>query len=480
MVDAIADRYELFLDGQWAVGEESFEVTDPATNDTLASVSSGNEADVDMAVHTADDALEDWTKINPAERGHLLRDISNAIRDEADKLARIETAESGRPLSESQMLISGTVGLFEFFAGMTDKIQGETIPVQEGRLNYTVREPLGVTAHIIPWNSAAIIGARSIAPALASGNTVVAKPAREAPLSTLEIARIANDAGLPDGVVNVVPGKGSTVGAALTSHEGVHGIVFTGSLGVGKTVMKAAADNVVPVELELGGKSPSIVFDDADLDNALENVLRVYDNTGQICFSTNRLFVHDAIYDEFVSRLADEVRELKYGPGIEDRDLGPVISPEAREDIHSYVEGAKSEGAEILAGGEIPTGPGNFYPATLVADVDDDQAIACDEVFGPVMTAHRFSDESEVIKRANDTNYGLFAAVYTTDLGRAHRVASEIEAGNVVVNEYPATAPQVPFGGYKESGIGREKGMQAIDHYTQLKNVAVDVGTVDD
>jgi aldehyde dehydrogenase (NAD+) len=339
-----------------------------------------------------------------------------------------------------------------------------------------VREPLGVVAQVVPWNAAVILGARGIAPALACGNTVVAKPSPEAPVSVLEMARIASEAGLPDGVFNVVPGDGRRTGQALTTDDRIDGIVFTGSKATGKQVMKAAAENVVPVGLELGGNNPNIVFPDADLEQALADTIKVTYNTGQVCFATTRVFVHDDVYDEFVPALADRLDALEYGPGAEGHDLGPLISPAARQAVHEYVQQAVANGGRLLAGGDLPDGPGNFYPATLVDQVDDDAPISCDEVFGPVLKAYRFESEAEAIQRANDTEYGLYAAVWTNDLSRAHRVAGELESGGVVVNEYPATFPQAPFGGYKQSGIGREKGMQALDHYTQLKNVTISLG----
>jgi aldehyde dehydrogenase (NAD+) len=470
------EQYGLYIDGEQREGNETFDVYDPATDELLTTVSEAGREGVNEAIRAAEDAVSKWIQVGHVERGQVLRDISNALRVEQEHLARIETAETGRPISESQSIVTDAISLFDYNAGLTDKVQGDTIPVPGERLNYTVREPLGVTGHIVPWNAAFILGARSIAPALAFGNTAVVKPSPEAPLSLLEMARIMHQAGLPSGVLNVVPGDGARSGAALTNDTRLGGLVFTGSRTTGKVVMKNAANNITPVGLELGGKNPSIIFPDADLEKALEDTLKVFSNTGQVCYATSRLFIHDEIYDDFIERLIEQVSSLNFGPGAEDYDLGPLITSEARGQVANYVTTAVDNGARLLTGGYIPDRPGNFYPPTVIDEIGDDTPISCEEVFGPVLTMYRFEEESEVIERANDTDFGLYAAVWTNDLTRAHQVTSALEAGTISVNEYPATFPQTPFGGYKQSGIGREKGIQAMDHYTQRKNVTIALG----
>lgn len=467
--------YDCFVDGGWWASGETFEVRDPATHERVATVSEGGPAGVDRAVSAAAAAAPEWRTTAPSERGRLLRDVAATIRAHADELARIETIENGRPLGLSKLLIDGAAGYFDYFAGVTDKLTGETIPVPGDRVDYTRREPLGVTGHVVPWNVSLKLGARSIAPALACGNTVVAKPSPEAPVSLVRFAELATEAGLPTGVVNVVPGDGPNTGAALVDHPDVSAVAFTGSRDTGKTVLRAAADRIVPVSAELGGKSPSIVFPDADLDRAVGGTVRSFANAGQVCYAPTRVFVHEAVYEPFVESLVGAVESMELGHGLDGVDLGPVITASARDRIERYVEEAVADGATVLTGGEVPREEGNFYAPTLLADVDDDAPIACDEVFGPVLTVHEFTGEDEAVRRANDTDYGLYAVVWTTDLARAHDLGNRIQAGTVVVNEFPATFPQAPFGGYKQSGLGREHGREALHHYTQVKNLIVNV-----
>ena len=468
------DEYGLFIDGETHHSDETFEVLDPSTNDPVASVSEGGRDGVERAVSATEAALPEWRHTDPTERGRILRDVADAIRDESDRLARLGTAETGRPLRESRHFVKNGAKYLDYYAGLTDKIEGESIPLGEGYVDYTRLEPLGITGQIIPWNVPSLLSLRGIAPALACGNGVVAKPAPEAPLTAIEITRLAHSAGLPDGVWNAVPGDGATTGTALTESSRVDKIVFTGSAETAKLVMKSAAESLTPVGLETGGKSPSVVFPDADLDAAIDDTLKVFNMAGQVCFATTRVFVHEDIYDEFRDRIVSATEELTVGPGMDDPDIGPLISREARDRVAEYVEEAVAQDSgRLLTGGEIPQEEGNFYEPTIVDGVSDDAAISCDEVFGPVFTLYEFSDENEVIRRANDTRYGLYATVWTENISRAHRVAHQLEAGTVSVNEFPVNPPQAPFGGYKESGIGREKGMQAIDEYTQTKNVVI-------
>lgn len=470
--DSLGD-YGRFVDGRSRDDGDPFAVRDPATRDRIATAYDAGPDGIDDAVGAARAAQADWAATDPRERGRVLRDVADAIRDETERLARIETAETGKPLSQSRLFVDWATNYLEYYGGLTDKIEGETIPLGEGYLDYTKREPYGVTGPIIPWNVPSLLSLRGIAPALATGNAVVAKPAPEAPLVVLEFARIAHEAGLPAGVWNAVPGDGANTGAALTEHAGVDKLVFTGSDATATRVMTAAADTLTPVTLETGGKSPSIVFPDADLDDAVEDTLHVFDNAGQVCFATTRAFVHTDVYDEYAERIAAAASDLTVGPGEEDHDVGPLITADARDAVAEYVDDAAAAGARVLAGGEIPRDDGNYYAPTVVDRVADDAPISCDEVFGPVLTLYEFDDEAEAIRRANDTRYGLYATVWTHDVSRAHRVADDLEAGTVTVNEFPVTAPQAPFGGYKQSGIGREKGVQAVDEYTQSKNVIV-------
>ncbi|RQH02321.1 aldehyde dehydrogenase family protein [Natrarchaeobius oligotrophus] len=472
----VDQHYEAYVNGSWIEGIGTVSVVDPATEDELATVVEGGEPAMNAAIEAASASLEGWRGIDATERGRTLRSVVDALRAESDRLARIETAEVGRPLRESRGIVTDAIDYFEYYAGMADKIEGETIPVPGDRLDYTRREPLGVTGHVIPWNAPSILAARSIAPALAAGNTVVAKPAPEAPIALLELARIATDAGLPPGVLNMVPGDGPRTGEALTLDDRVDKLVFTGSKAVGKHVMKMAADNVTPVGLELGGNNPCLVFPDASLDGVVDDLLKAYINAGQVCFAPRRVFVHESISDDLVDRLVSRVSEMTVGPGVENPDVGPLIHEEARRSVADAVAEAVDDGARLLTGGERPRDEGYFYAPTVLDGVDDDARLACEEVFGPVLSAFEFSDEASAVERANDTEFGLYAAVYTSTLERAHRVANELEAGSIAINGYPATFPQAPFGGYKESGLGREKGQQAIDHYTQLKNVTVTLG----
>ena len=467
--------YGCYIDGAYREPIETFEVVDPATDDSIATVAEGGADGVDRALDAAETAQAEWTSIDPSERGRILTDVADALRDHAEELAQLETAETGRPISQSRLFVTNAAKYFDYYGGLTDKIEGETIPIGEGYLDYTRLEPLGITGQIIPWNVPSLLSLRGIAPAIACGNAVVAKPSPEAPLTVLEMNRIATEAGLPAGLWNSVPGDGANTGAALTNADRVDKVVFTGSTATAKRVMKDAADTLTPVGMETGGKSPGIVFPDANLDHVVEDALKVFFNAGQTCFATTRIFVHEAVYDEVAGRIAEETAALSVGPGVEDPDVGPLISEVARDSVAEYVDDAIKRGGRVLAGGEIPRETGNFYAPTVIDDVADDAPISCDEVFGPLFTIYEFDDEEKVVRRANDTKYGLYATVWTADVSRAHRVANRLEAGTVTINEYPVTSPQAPFGGYKESGIGREKGLQAIDEYTQTKNVVVSI-----
>ena len=371
--------------------------------------------------------------------------------------------------------------LFEYYAGLADKIEGATIPVPGNRLDYTVREPVGVTGHIAPWNYPLTLACRGIAPALAAGNTVVLKPASLTPLSTLKLAELTATAGFPAGVFNVVTGPGSTAGSALADHPDVDSMTFTGSTETGKQIMALAARHVTPVALELGGKNPQIVFPDAKLDRALRGVLfGAFQNAGQMCWAGSRLYVHESVRDDFLNKVADAAARMKLGPGLqEESQMGPVVSRPQEASVLEYIEAGTREGATVLVGGKRSESAalreGNFVLPTVFGDVAPDMRIAREEIFGPVLCAFGFTDIDEAVAQANATPYGLMAGVWTQSLQTAHRVAARLEAGMVNINEYPITFPQTPFSGFKESALGHEQGIDAVLHYTRVKNVTVNL-----
>jgi len=471
------DTYGNVVAGEERVGDETFDVENPSTEEVVASVSVATDDDVEDALAAADEAADEWAAYDPLERSRLLSRVARRLEEAVETLARTETLEMGRSLGASTAQAEKTATYFDYYAGLADKVEGETIPIDgpSDVLDYTVREPYGVTSHVVPWNASMVLAVRSIAPALAAGNTVVAKADENAPLSLLTLARIAGDAGLPPGVFNVVTGDGARTGRLITDDPRVGHVDFTGSTATGTQVMKTAAEHVTPVHLELGGKSPNVVFPDADLEQAAQDSAKAFWNTGQTCFAPTRIFVHEDVAGEFVDLLVAETEAMDVGPGIDGNTVGPLITAEALERTASYVDEAIANGAEVLTGGERLDRPGHFYEPTLVTDVDDDAPLSCDEVFGPVLTVSEVGTESEAVRRANDTDYGLYALVWTENLSRAHRMARELAAGTVLVNEYLFASQQAPSGGYKKSGIGRAKGQQAMENYTQLKNVVVSV-----
>ena len=463
------------IDGKRRLYDDTFAVEDPSTEEELATVPDVGSAGVDQAIEAAQRAQREWMDLPATERGRLLFELADTIRAERNRLAEIETRETGRPLSDSVGQMFGTAKYYEYAAGMTDKIEGKQIPiVGEGTyLDYTLRVPYGVTAHIIPWNASAVLAARSFAPALAAGNSIVAKAPSNAPLSLLAIADLFAEVGFPPGLVNVVTGSGSRVGQPLIHDSRVRFVEFTGSTETGKGVMQSAAENVIPVHLELGGKGANIIFEDAPIDDAVESIISSFANAGQICFAPTRIFVHESIYDDVTSKAVKRAESMSIGPGIDDPDMGPVISSQAQQTVANYVDSAVNNGANVLTGGMIPRETGHFYAPTLIDDVADTDPIACEEVFGPVFTVHSFSSTSEAVRRANDTPYGLNNLVWTNDLSRAHLVAAELQSGTVMINDYPILSPAAVSGGFKESGIGRTKGIQAIESFTETKNVVI-------
>lgn len=432
-------------------------------------------SDVDAAVSAARKAQPSWAATAPAERGRLLQRMAELVRRDGERLARTECLDTGKPLRQAKADAALCARYFEFYAGAADKLHGETIPYQPGHLVYTRREPHGVTGHILPWNYPLQMTARTLAPALAVGNAVVLKPAEDACWSVVQLADLFREAGFPDGVVHVVTGFGQEAGAALAEHPGIDYLSFTGSAEVGTAVMAASARHHRPVTLELGGKSPQIVFEDADLDAAIPVIVNaILQNGGQTCSAGSRLLVHESVAGTVSAALTARFNALKVGPAMDDPDVGPLISARQRDRVVSMVDEAVRAGARILAQAAIPGGPGFYAPPTLLTDAAPDAPIEQQEVFGPVLTLRSFRTESEALALANGTPYGLTAGAWTRDLGRAHRMAGGIRAGQVFVNTYGAGGGvELPFGGTGRSGFGREKGLAALHDVTTLKTVIV-------
>src|SRR2546425_3620119 len=476
-------NYKMFLAGDWhdsSTGAKS-SIIDPSSNQTIGQVSKGSKADAQAAVEAARAAMDspEWRDMDAAKRGRILVKLTGLIRENSDELAKLETLNEGKTLKESKGDVAWAARAFEYFAGLADKIEGETIPVPPRRLDYTLKEPLGVTVHIVPWNYPIAIAARSWAPALAAGNAVVVKPSETTPLTALKLGELSVKAGVPKGAVNVVTGSGAEVGSALVSDRDVDGIIFTGSSETGRQVMEAAAKNVTHVLLELGGKNPHIVFPDADLGRAVRYVKDgIFTNAGQMCWAGSRAFIHESVYEGFVRDLVAKTKTMKLGPGIEDSsEMGPVVSKARQETILGYVKDGIDEGAKLLCGGNRPAEPllhaGNFVEPTIFEDVTGEMKIGCEEIFGPVLSITKFGTTDEVLRMANETDYGLYAGVWTKDLKTAHDMAARLQAGAVAINEFLITFPSTPFGGYKESGIGHENGIETLRHYTRTKNVSV-------
>ena len=476
---AIADEYGVLIDGteRAASSGETLTVYDPATGDPLTTVAAGTATDVNEAVDVAQDGFETWHGYTPARRCEILNDVARAIRDETERLARIETLENGKPLSEAVGQVERCARHFEYYGGLADKIEGESIPLDDGHVDYTVREPLGVTGHIVPWNVPAYLFARSVAPALAAGNAAVVKPAEETPIGALELTKLLHENGVPPAAVNVVPGEGVPAGSALSGHPDIGSVTFTGSSATGREVGKAAIENLTEPHLELGGKSPLVVYDDADLDVAVEETIKgiFATNSGQVCSASSRVIVQDEIRDAYLDKLVSAVEALSIGPGIDDHDVGPLVSATHLETVAEYLDVGRAELGEPLTGGAVLDRDGYYVEPTVFADVPQDARLLQEEVFGPVLTVSTFADEAEAIQRSNDVDYGLVAGVITTDMGRAHRYARDVDAGQIYVNEWFAGGNETPFGGFKDSGIGRENGTQAIHNYTQLKNVCLNI-----
>ncbi len=476
-------KHKMLIGGDW-IDSSSGAVTsilDPSTNEVVAEVPRATRQDAKAAIDNAKAALssKDWADIDPSKRGRLLTKLTGLVRENSDQLARFETLCQGKTLRESKGDVAWAARAFEYWAGWADKIEGETVPVPPRRLNYTLREPLGVTIHIVPWNYPIALAARSIAPALAAGNTVVMKPSEVTPLTAITLGDLALKAGFPKGVVNIVTGSGSEIGHALVTSPDVDGIVFTGSSETGKQVMESAAKNVTRVLLELGGKNPHIVFHDADLGRAVKSVKDgIFTNAGQMCWAGSRAFIQENIYDTFVKDLVGRTQAIRIGPGTEETsEMGPVVSKSRQEIVLGFVKDGVDEGATLLCGGKKPGDPrlqkGNFVEPTIFENVTGKMKIGCDEIFGPVLSMTKFKTLDEVVSMANETEYGLYGGVWTSNLKTAHELASRLQVGVLAVNEYLVTFPQTPFGGYKNSGIGHENGSRSLEFYTRTKNVSI-------
>nr|WP_144541135.1 aldehyde dehydrogenase family protein [Cytobacillus oceanisediminis] len=472
-----------YINGEWTVPDESrlIEVKNPADGSVLALVPRGDQEEVDRAVKAAKKAFrsEEWKSLQAYNRGRLLFKTADIIRENKEELARLETLNVGKPLVQAETDVEIAARYFEFYAGVADKIMGETIPVERGIIDYTVREPLGVVGHIIPWNYPLQIAARSVAVSIATGNAAVLKPAEDTPLSTLKLVELMESLGLPKGILNVVTGYGYEAGAALSAHPGINHVTFTGSVETGKRVMETAAKNIVPVTLELGGKSPNVVFADCNEELALEWVLKsIVQNAGQTCSAGSRLVIEKSIKDEFVQKLAASFEKLTIGPGIDNSDLGPVLNQKQFERIQGFLQLAEDDGIRVATGGKRQPvegcESGYYLKPTIFDNVPANHHLAQEEIFGPVLTVTTFETEEEAIEIANGTPYGLVAGVWTENASRAHRVANALECGQVFINHYGAGGGIAqPFGGYKHSGFGREKGLEALRNYTQVKNVAL-------
>lgn len=473
----LAQRYDLFIGGD-SVGpyeKQYLQIFNPADGSVLTEVASATAEDIDRAVRSSYEAFRAWSSTSPATRGRTLNAISRALLDRAETFALMETLDNGKPIAQSRKNVEDSARYFEFFGGAADKLNGTTLPLGREILSYTHPVPFGVVGQITPWNAPLLQAARGLAPALAAGNCVVLKPAEDTPLSALALAELAVKCGLPRGVLNVVPGIGEVAGAALAEHPFVRKLAFTGSVPTGKDVNVAAAKRLVPTTLELGGKSANIIFGDVDLKRAAAGAAKAINtNAGQNCTAGSRLLVQRSALDELIDRLTQINGDVTVGPGIDNPDMGPITTAAQFQRVKEYVALGRDEGATVVTGGKAVTGrseAGYFIHPTLLLGVTNSMRVCQEEIFGPVVAVQAFEDEDEAISIANDSNYGLVAGIWSRDFGRVHRVASELDVGQVFVNEYFIGGVETPFGGMKDSGYGREKGVEALLQYTQVKAV---------
>jgi phenylacetaldehyde dehydrogenase len=476
----LANPKKILIDGKWvaAVSGKTFDSIDPATGEVLARVAEGDEADIDLAVKAARRAFESgpWSKMTASQRGRVIWKIGDLIEEHTEEFAELETLDNGKPISISRVAdVPLAADLFRYMAGWATKIEGSTIPIAGPYHAYTRREPIGVVGQIIPWNFPLLMAAWKLGPALATGCTVILKPAEQTPLSAIRLAELALEAGLPPGVLNVVTGFGETAGAALAAHPDVDKVAFTGSTEVGKLIVQASAGNLKKVTLELGGKSPNIVFDDADLGKATAGAANaIFFNHGQCCCAGSRLYVEDKIFDKVVEGVSESAKKIKVGPGMNpDTNMGPLVSEEQFRRVCGYMESGLNEGAKAVVGGKKVGNRGYFVEPTVLVNTKPDMKVVREEIFGPVVTAIPFKSIDEIATEANDTRYGLAAGIWTKDIGKAHALANKLKAGTVWVNCYNVFDAALPFGGYKESGWGREMGKEALELYTEVKSVCV-------
>jgi aldehyde dehydrogenase (NAD+)/phenylacetaldehyde dehydrogenase len=482
LVEFLNGVKKLYINGEWvdSISSKTFETVNPATGEKLADVAEAGPEDIDLAVKAAREAFDHgpWSRMGTAKKSRLIYKLADLMEEHKVELAQLETLDNGKPIREtSNADVPLAIEHFRYFAGWSTKIVGQTIPVQGNYFNYTRHEAIGVVAQIIPWNFPLLMAAWKLGAALATGCTVVLKPAEQTPLSALYLAQLMEEAGFPKGVINVVPGYGKTAGAPLVDHPLVDKVAFTGSTAVGKYIMRQASESLKRVTLELGGKSPNIILPDADLSKAVPGALMgIMFNQGQVCCAGSRLYVQKSMYDNVVADLVSLTKTINQGNGLlENTTMGPLISSEQQKRVKNYIDKGVEEGAEVLAGGTIPYEQGYFVSPTVFADVNHSMTIAKEEIFGPVVAAMPFDDLDDLVKKANDSDYGLAAGVWTQDIKKAHYLAHRIKAGTVWVNCYNAFDAASPFGGYKQSGIGREMGSYALENYTEVKSVWVNM-----
>lgn len=472
---------QMYIAGEWVNSSDNnfSDAINPATGEVIAKIPKATIQDVERCLAASKSAFNDsaWKNIDPAQRGRILNKMAAATYQAAKDLAKIESENNGKTFREALSEIRYGAWTLEYFAGLADKIEGSTIPVPGNRLNYTLRQPLGVTAHIIPWNFPLQLALRSIAPALASGCTVIAKPASWTPLSLLAWMKVIDEAevGLPTGVLQVITGSGGLIGDALAGHADVDGIVLTGGVPTGKTVMSKASENLTPVTLELGGKGANIVFPDANLKYAAKAIcFGIFMNAGQMCWAGSRLLVHEDVHDQLVEAVVAEVAKWKVGPGLEEGvRIGSLVHEAHRQEVLEKLSNGLAQGGNVVCGGKAVEGTGAFMEATVVTDVSKDNLLFHDELFGPVLSVTKFTTQEEALSLANDSQFGLLNGIWTNDLSRAHNIARDLQSGMVSINEYPITFPQTAFTGWKQSGIGIEQSKDALRFYTKVKNVNI-------